>query len=873
MDSLDQFENKRIIYGRFPSSRIYPSEYIFSEESRFEDYIKRGSEVLRNDLVNSFVLFLYATNEINESSQIPEGGCEVNVLVNTGYDPQTLVLPTRIEISNMYPCITFFDRVIYLLVQSYELKLRLEVGNKQENKDQMYAWAYLLRTIQKKEYKYGKCICVEKIIQAGVFGQLLFDDWDDIPNIYFKKLSLEEKQLLSDLMIKREKLVKRILYEMQEAKEVANKTYHNWQSFIELVNDISQKENDVICKINASSTQKEKISVINQYVNIIKEIEKGRYSLNGKQIYLLGVLDGVHERMQKSFCYCKVEDEDSESSFEISPNLLGLFIEPKTFNYLYMTFHLFCLKPNKENAYQFLTSALVSINRNLGNEEYHIPVNIEGIVLSFQKTIDEYIVNNSIDLMCSRYNNIQEDEISDSVITSNIRISDRILGVTHDFLKNMQEKPFDYSSVREIKELLGFKIQEHSKQEQAHRLVISLNIIYMVCEAIRIILTNKHANIKVKNEENMIAVRRKLLKLDQKIICVAYSDLDETEIGMIEYREQKGFIRNSLRERELEEEKLRNSVIENVVKRNIFKLIEQIDGKNIDEIIVLRSQIREEIYNCTECEDKEKYAEWLDQVSDTLCSKLVKQCERNIDEYSSERDNIITFLGEKGKTLPENVISSLTTAELLYNKYAKASYAESGFDYSSISALYYQAFEVAYNTLVWNKYVSFLNHLNVENESYLDYLNNLGSKRIKESMFKGYLPSSFEDRKFYTEYSKESGVIIKENLMYGSFSRIIDKVVPDSEIHYFSDFVAKLAGYEDKDEMFSNIKFVKLLNRFKKDIRESVDFRNNASHGGSKICITQCAKDKKLVLYDIESIRDRNIGILMQLLDILSGIE
>ena len=31
-------------------------------------------------------------------------------------------------------------------------------------------------------------------------------------------------------------------------------------------------------------------------------------------------------------------------------------------------------------------------------------------------------------------------------------------------------------------------------------------------------------------------------------------------------------------------------------------------------------------------------------------------------------------------------------------------YAEKGFDYSCISALYYQAFEEAYNKLIWNEY-------------------------------------------------------------------------------------------------------------------------------------------------------------------------
>ena len=71
---------------------------------------------------------------------------------------------------------------------------------------------------------------------------------------------------------------------------------------------------------------------------------------------------------------------------------------------------------------------------------------------------------------------------------------------------------------------------------------------------------------------------------------------------------------------------------------------------------------------------------------------------------------------------PESVINTLATAELMYTKYAIDEFAVQGFDYSSISALYYQAFENAYNDLIWGKYADFLNSLVISNDKYTDIL-------------------------------------------------------------------------------------------------------------------------------------------------------
>src|SRR5699024_10926098 len=113
----------------------------------------------------------------------------------------------------------------------------------------------------------------------------------------------------------------------------------------------------------------------------------------------------------------------------------------------------------------------------------------------------------------------------------------------------------------------------------ASRIVVSLNIIYMLCDALRIMLNNRHVNIKFKNREAIEQYRRDLLRIDEKIVHRVYANLSEQEMGMLEYREKNGIISTSLSEQETEEEKYRNSLFGEVLKNSILTLVESIEKK------------------------------------------------------------------------------------------------------------------------------------------------------------------------------------------------------------------------------------------------------------------------------------------------------
>lgn len=131
--------------------------------------------------------------------------------------------------------------------------------------------------------------------------------------------------------------------------------------------------------------------------------------------------------------------------------------------------------------------------------------------------------------------------------------------------------------------------EERSKklEEQifARRIVVSLNIIYMFCDAIRIMLTNRHASITFKNREQIETCRRELMKLDDRLVHVVYSNLNSQEMGMLEYREHAGITTNSLSDQEIQEEEYRNSLFADALKDTIGQMVDNIENQDVDQLL------------------------------------------------------------------------------------------------------------------------------------------------------------------------------------------------------------------------------------------------------------------------------------------------
>jgi len=63
----------------------------------------------------------------------------------------------------------------------------------------------------------------------------------------------------------------------------------------------------------------------------------------------------------------------------------------------------------------------------------------------------------------------------------------------------------------------------------------------------------------------------------------------------------------------------------------------------------------------------------------------------------------------KADRLPDEILQVLSTAEFLYGRFIEEKESIEGFDYSCISAMYYQALEKTYNYFMYSGYIANIN--------------------------------------------------------------------------------------------------------------------------------------------------------------------
>ena len=230
--------------------------------------------------------------------------------------------------------------------------------------------------------------------------------------------------------------------------------------------------------------------------------------------------------------------------------------------------------------------------------------------------------------------------------------------------------------------------------------------------------------------------------------------------------------------------------------------------------------------------------------------------------------------------LPEKVILTLATADFLFDRYVTEHFANQGFDYSSISALYYQAFECAYNELIWGKYANYLNKiLEIDGDKYITILTR---KHDKGGIFHpddpgyGFLPPNENNKKLgwkhFTHHIKNVKMTyVNTTCMYSPFAKFIK---PDekqmSELSGFYEWFAQEFGFGNRENMLEGGNFKRLLKQFQLDMDAAVVNRNNASHGEISISKSQCNEDKKIVLNNVKTIRIDYLGLIWQLLNLLN---
>lgn len=893
MEFLDNRINKKIISGCFPDETLYPDDDYFPVVCNFEQLARNGLKVLNQYPESLYVLFGVYDKRVKEMETINRPELyedEVNVLINTGYSVDDFDVMGKLysEACKLCPAVTSIDKVLWYGIRMYYFIHQVLPDDEyySEHRDMMFALIYLLKMVQKKEIQY-KCTINIKSISAKInILKLIESDWDKVDKKFFSKLTDYGIKRLKEVNDSGMRLSEKVAENHIMQKEIADKTETEWRLFLSILNDLSSKEKEVIFRINRVGSPKDKGRIISGYQSVLRSIEREQYIINGEEVNLFPVFYAVSERLTKAPVYCTVKT-DSSKSFQLHPAAFNLVTDPKTFNYLFITFHEFRLTPRKDTAKKFVALALSTIKKNLG-EQVIEHVSLDEMIRDFYQTVTCFVNKHSKAIERLSFESLRKDS---AVVTAELSSSADSNGIMEDLARRIKETENSDEYDKELERIMaggGHVLSENevaamvrSEEERkdrveqeilASRIVVSLNIIYMLCDALRIMLNNRHVNIKFKNREAIEQYRRDLLRIDEKIVHRVYANLSEQEMGMLEYREKNGIISTSLSEQETEEEKYRNSLFGEVLKNSILTLVESIEKKDAKEVLRIKSLIREEIIRFPDCDEKDRYTDWLDNISKRISDALVAQCQ-NQDDFQKIKNNILSSLGEKARILPDSTVNSLTTAEMLYARYASEEYVEKGFDFSCVSALYYQAFEEAYNLLIWRGYADELNVLEIDGQKYTDILYMCRKCASIPRNARGYLDPDSRQRSYYyyIDYKNTSRpeTKVSTQCMYKSFAILLKNINPNTKIEHFCEYIAKITGFRSCNDMFNDSDFMRNCSAFTAAVYASTGSRNNASHGGTFISVQQCRSDQKTVLNELEVVRSDSLGLIQQLIFLL----
>ena len=844
-----------------------------------------------DDFNGLFFVFNLQVKQIEISQRSNTYIASFNTIINTNHSEEYLGNhgSSRMAIY-LVPVVTELDKILWCGVYNFYMQKRLNLEKTEYDPSTiMFTWIYLLLLVQEKELETGRTINTDSIEPQVSALKVIMERFEETESKkYTRKMTSNELSAISTLFEQRKALEERIREERKQDKAIRIKTQKGWELFLKLINDLSETEKSTIGIITSNTSAKEKIKAIKNYNKKLSDIECCKYILDKRVINLYDIFIPVANRIEAG---CSSVTTMGGYPFDLSPAIFDLATLPHTYNTVFIEFHMFRLEPNISNAEEFIKIALECINKNLAPEK-KIPgknKTLEIMIFDFYSTVTEFTELNReyIDKLC--FDRLQPNA---AIINPQLYSAQTESDSFCDMLKSkcqelaqegeLEEKIIKLYENKMDKKCLDTQIDQFENELEgaksiieARKIILSINILYLFCDALRMILSSEMVH-ELSNKTEVTRIRKQLQKIETQLVNKVYN-ISENEPDILEFREKTGVVYTSLSEHEAQMEKLRNEEFSAILKSAIEKLASNIEAQDTDGILQTKAEIKEEISCYPDCDNKYYYAEWLDSISIRISDALISICKKADDNYLEVKSRITSSLGEKSCILPSSSIDSLTTAEMLYQRYAKDKYANKGFDYSCISALYFQAFEDAYNELIWTKYAAHLNSLSISGVNYTTILmrhnsyklNNRPNASIIETDARGYLfDDDLTQRRYY--YSvRSSTATVNARCMYKSFAIIMSQLKTTTDLTGFCDFIAHLCGFAGITEMFNDAAFMQKCHDFSVKIDTSADNRNNASHGGSFINLTQCMDDKKTVLNNLERIKKESVGLIQQLLYIL----
>lgn len=291
MEILDNRINKRLISGHFPDEVLCPDDDYSPIACNFEQLAGNGLKVLKQYPELMYGLFMTFDKRIKEMESLNRPELfehEVNLLINTGYyvDDFNATGKLFLEACKLCPAVTSIDKVLWYGIWMYYFSNEIvpDDAHQSEHLDMMFALIYLLKVVQKKEIQYNRAVNIKSISTKTNILKLIEADWDKVDKKYFSKLTDYGTKKLREVYESTIRLSKRVAEDYATQKEIADRTEKEWHLFLDILNDLSGKEKEVIFQINRAGSPKDKSRIISGYQSVLRSIERDKYMINGEEV-------------------------------------------------------------------------------------------------------------------------------------------------------------------------------------------------------------------------------------------------------------------------------------------------------------------------------------------------------------------------------------------------------------------------------------------------------------------------------------------------------------------------------------------------------------------------------------------------------------
>ena len=819
---------------------------------------------------------------------------ELYLLANTGYGSHHFIPNDEVveKIMNTPDiAITDLDRALLgsILMYYFSTVYSTYDNSDKNNKEILFSLVYFFHNAQRYEQKTQRTINIDLEMNEEFIHKVLTNpSFSDI-GAKTKKISDEDVKSLSCVLSYRDELINLVADSRRREKEYAmnERNKSDWKLFISCINYRSSEEKRVVELINSDLSVIQKLDEFEKYFEEIDIIP----SALDQDISLSELLARIDDRRLMAPNYMWVKS--GNDVVRLDNTTISLVSSPYSFNSVLIAYHAFLLKMSADNITRLTFSLNVFLRKNLGQklitrDDFGNLNSLEDCLISITRIIRDFHTKYEEVIESIHYEKIQNEEtlsgfsfyedIWQRVYANEKRMTIENLNAYNsmapeteeEFVYRYAELLVDNASIDDHNNLaedirkhlphdLGDDETKLLKREIGNRLIVSINAIYILVKTMERLLA--HDLIREDYRAYIFNECKFLSKLEKHLVKKTYyapvfNCFDDTD--MDEYRERKGIDASVV---ELKNKERIEITLFDSARRSIRALHEEIYDINYEKVLEIKRQLRDEIKDLPDSQLKDFIVELIDQECQDLCYSLIENKSSSAD-FETVKKQVCDYIGPSSNRLPARTINALTTAELLFSQYSIAENISDSFDYSGISALYYQAVESMYNELIWKDYAEYLYKKRCDNNNFLF----LYSKNMLPEEQKIYLPVDGQFK--YWDKEKKR---ITDHLMMGSFIILFKTITSTAEhpLKGFRKHVDSVFGHKinvnNTDEYDSYQKRIDELYSLLEDAKPR---RNAASHGASPINIEECKFDRTLVLSDVEAVRKGVLGIILLFLSL-----